>query len=83
EYAFVDLMSQQVKFESVVDDLSSAREGDVVLLHGCCNNPTGIDFTMEQWRRITELLVTHRLVPFMDLAYQGLGDGLEQDAAPT
>jgi aromatic-amino-acid transaminase len=83
EYAFVDLMSQQVKFESVVDALSSAREGDVVLLHGCCHNPTGIDFTMEQWRRITELLVTHRLVPFIDLAYQGLGDGLEQDAAPT
>ncbi|CAN7696107.1 aspartate/tyrosine/aromatic aminotransferase [Rhizobium leguminosarum] len=83
EYAFVDLMSQQVKFESVVACLSSAREGDVVLLHGCCHNPTGIDFTMEQWRQITEILVAHRLVPFIDLAYQGLGDGLEQDAAPT
>lgn len=83
EYAFVDLMSQQVKFESVVAALSSAREGDVVLLHGCCHNPTGIDFTMEQWRQITEILVAHRLVPFIDLAYQGLGDDLEQDAAPT
>ncbi|NNH62225.1 amino acid aminotransferase [Rhizobium laguerreae] len=83
EYAFVNLASQHVKFESVVDTLSSANAGDVVLLHGCCHNPTGIDFTMEQWREITDLLVAHRLVPFIDLAYQGLGDGLEQDAAPT
>ncbi|RUM03899.1 amino acid aminotransferase [Rhizobium chutanense] len=83
DYAFVDLASQQVKFESVIAALSSAGEGDVVLLHGCCHNPTGIDFTMEQWQEITDLLVAHRLVPFIDLAYQGLGDGLEQDAAPT
>ncbi|EJC83564.1 aspartate/tyrosine/aromatic aminotransferase [Rhizobium leguminosarum bv. trifolii WSM2297] len=83
DYAFVDLTLQQVKFDSVIDALSSAAEGDVVLLHGCCHNPTGIDFTMEQWRQITELLVAHRLVPFIDLAYQGLGDGLEPDAAPT
>ncbi|PDS78504.1 amino acid aminotransferase [Rhizobium sp. L43] len=83
QYAFVDLASQQVTFESVIAALSSAREGDVVLLHGCCHNPTGIDFTMEQWQEITDLLVAHRLVPFIDLAYQGLGDGLEQDAAPT
>ncbi|TLX04248.1 amino acid aminotransferase [Rhizobium sp. MHM7A] len=83
EYEFIDLTLQQVTFESVVSALSSAGEGDVVLLHGCCHNPTGIDFTMEQWREITDLLLTHRLVPFIDLAYQGLGDGLEQDAAPT
>jgi aromatic-amino-acid transaminase len=83
DYAFVDLTLQQVKFESVIDALSSAAEGDVVLLHGCCHNPTGIDFTMEQWLEITALLVAHKLVPFIDLAYQGLGDGLEQDAAPT
>ncbi|MBB4481844.1 amino acid aminotransferase [Rhizobium etli] len=83
DYAFVDLTLQQVKFDSVVDALSSAAEGDVVLLHGCCHNPTGINFTIEQWRQITELLVARRLVPFIDLAYQGLGDGLEQDAAPT
>ncbi|MBB2682927.1 UNVERIFIED_ORG: aromatic-amino-acid transaminase [Rhizobium etli] len=83
EYPFVDLTSQQVKFESVSEALSSTNPGDVVLLHGCCHNPTGIDFTMEEWRRIAELLVAHRLVPFIDLAYQGLGDGLEQDAAPT
>ncbi|SCB61123.1 aromatic-amino-acid transaminase [Rhizobium aethiopicum] len=83
EYAFVDLTLQEIKFDSVVSALSSAGEGDVVLLHGCCHNPTGIDFTMEQWREITDLLVAHRLVPFIDLAYQGLGDGLEQDAAPT
>ncbi|MBX4937453.1 amino acid aminotransferase [Rhizobium binae] len=83
EYPFVDLASQQVKIESVVEALSFANPGDVVLLHGCCHNPTGIDFTTEEWRRIAELLVAHKLVPFIDLAYQGLGDGLEQDAAPT
>ncbi|MFB2605575.1 aminotransferase class I/II-fold pyridoxal phosphate-dependent enzyme, partial [Rhizobium phaseoli] len=83
EYAFVDLVSQQVKFDSVIEALSAASAGDVVLLHGCCHNPTGIDFTEEQWLEITKLVVAHKLVPFIDLAYQGLGDGLEQDAAPT
>ncbi|MBB5551193.1 amino acid aminotransferase [Rhizobium lentis] len=83
EYPFLDLTSQQVKFESVIEALSSADPGDVVLLHGCCHNPTGIDFTMEEWRQIAELLVARKLMPFIDLAYQGLGDGLEHDAAPT
>ncbi|ANL69448.1 aromatic-amino-acid aminotransferase protein (plasmid) [Rhizobium phaseoli] len=83
EYAFVNLVSQQVKFDSVIEALSAASAGDVVLLHGCCHNPTGIDFTEEQWLEITKLVVAHKLVPFIDLAYQGLGDGLEQDAAPT
>ena len=55
----------------------------MVLLHGCCHNPTGIDFSREQWKEIAEILAARKLVPFIDLAYQGLGDGLDEDAWST
>jgi aromatic-amino-acid transaminase len=80
DYRFVDLAMQKIDFARVLAALSSATAGDVVLLHGCCHNPTGIDFTAVQWEQIAALLVERKLVPFIDLAYQGLGDGLEQDA---
>ncbi|WP_431324464.1 amino acid aminotransferase [Rhizobium sp. YTU87027] len=83
DYRFVDLATQKIDFDRVVEALSLANAGDIVLLHGCCHNPTGIDFTTEQWNQITALLVERALIPFIDLAYQGLGDGLEQDAEPT
>ena len=83
DYSFVDLATQKIDFARVVEALSSATAGDVVLLHGCCHNPTGIDFTAEQWKQVAALLVEQKLVPFIDLAYQGLGDGLEQDAEPA
>ncbi len=83
DYRFVDLEMQKIDFARVVEALSSATAGDVVLLHGCCHNPTGIDFTAVQWKQIAALLVERKLVPFIDLAYQGLGDGLEQDAEPA
>ena len=54
-----------------------------MLLHGCCHNPTGIDFSRDQWREIAETLAARKLVPFIDLAYQGLGDGLDEDAWAT
>lgn len=83
DYQFFDLATQKIDFDRVVEALSLANAGDIVLLHGCCHNPTGIDFTTEQWNQITALVVERALVPFIDLAYQGLGDGLEQDAEPT
>jgi len=83
DYRFVDLATQKIDFDRVVEALSLANAGDIVLLHGCCHNPTGIDFTTEQWKQITAFLVERALIPFIDLAYQGLGDGLEQDAEPT
>jgi aromatic-amino-acid transaminase len=61
--------------------LAGAREGDAVLLHGCCHNPTGIDYSPEQWREIATLLAESPVLPVVDLAYQGLGSGLEEDAA--
>ena len=60
--------------------LASACEGDVVLLHGCCHNPTGIDYTPEQWDEIAELLAGSAVLPVIDLAYQGLGEGMDEDA---
>jgi aspartate/tyrosine/aromatic aminotransferase len=61
--------------------LKSLPEGDVVLLHGCCHNPTGIDPTLEQWRQIGEALAERRLLPMVDFAYQGLAEGVREDAA--
>jgi len=80
-YKFADLATQKVDFESVRAALARAKAGDVVLLHACCHNPTGIDFSREQWKEIAATVAARRLIPFVDLAYQGLGDGLEEDAA--
>ena len=60
--------------------LADAREGDVLLLHGCCHNPTGIDYTPAQWDEIAALLAASPALPVIDLAYQGLGHGMEEDA---
>jgi len=60
--------------------LASAREGDAVLLHGCCHNPTGIDYTNGQWDEIAALLAASAALPVIDLAYQGLGQGMDEDA---
>ncbi len=66
--------------EAVLETIRSAREGDAVLLHGCCHNPTGIDYTPDQWRDIAEALAASQALPIIDLAYQGLGFGMEEDA---
>ena len=65
----------------MMEDLGSAKDGDVVLLHGCCHNPTGADMTLSQWKELTEFVRTRNLVPFIDLAYQGFGAGVDEDAA--
>ena len=65
----------------MLEDLSSAKRGDVVLLHGCCHNPTGANLKLDQWARLTEILLDGGLIPFIDIAYQGFGDGLDEDAA--
>ena len=81
EYGYYDRDGRQVRFEAMLDALASARAGDVVLLHGCCHNPTGADLDAEQWREVTKAIVERGLIPFVDIAYQGLGRGLEGDAA--
>ncbi|MCC6827697.1 MAG: aspartate/tyrosine/aromatic aminotransferase [Novosphingobium sp.] len=60
--------------------MAEADEGDAFLLHGCCHNPTGIDYTNADWDEITDLLLANKLLPVLDLAYQGLGSGMEEDA---
>jgi aspartate/tyrosine/aromatic aminotransferase len=79
-YPYFDAHANALGFEAMCRALDSAPAGDVVLLHGCCHNPTGVDPTLEQWRRLAQLLADRRLLPLVDFAYQGLGRGLRQDA---
>ena len=83
EYRYFDPQTQSVCFDEMIGALSSAQPGDVVLLHGCCHNPSGAELEQEQWRTLTALIMERRLVPFVDLAYQGLGQGLNADADAT
>jgi aspartate aminotransferase len=78
-YRYFDAASRGVDFEGMLADLAGLRVGDVVLLHGCCHNPTGANPSLEQWRVLTELVRKAGAVPMIDLAYQGFGDGLEAD----
>ena len=80
-YPYYDRDARSIRFDAMVDALSSARPGDVALLHGCCHNPTGADLDARQWAEVTRLIVERQLLPVVDIAYQGLGDGLDQDAA--
>jgi len=64
----------------MLNALNAAEPGDVVLLHGCCHNPTGADLNHEQWRDVIKVLNERELMPFVDIAYQGFGDGMEEDA---
>lgn len=83
EYRYFDAATGAVDFAGVLEDLGRVAEGDVVLLHGCCHNPTGANFTAAQWDQVIAVLQARKAVPFVDLAYQGFGDGLEEDAAAT
>lgn len=80
-YDYLDVASQRVKFEQMVDAVHGARAGDVLLLHGCCHNPTGADLSLEQWADIAEAVSVTEVVPFIDVAYLGLGQGIDEDAA--
>ena len=81
EYGYYDRTARQVRFQAMLDAITGARAGDVVLLHGCCHNPTGADLSDEQWREVTRAVVERGLIPLVDIAYQGFGRGLEEDAA--
>ncbi|MGR9235454.1 amino acid aminotransferase (plasmid) [Rhizobium leguminosarum] len=80
-YPYFDPASGTVKAEAMLKGLKQAKAGDIILVHGCCHNPTGANLTIEQWGLVADLLVEGDLFPFIDLAYQGFGDGLEADAA--
>jgi aspartate aminotransferase len=80
-YPYYDLAGHRLDFDAMMACLQDAGAGDVVLLHGCCHNPCGADLGIEQWRAVTELAQDKGFTPFVDVAYQGLGAGLEADAA--
>lgn len=80
-YRYFDNETRGVDFAGMTEDLAAAKAGDVVLLHGCCHNPTGANLNPAQWERIADLLERTGATPMIDIAYQGFGDGLEEDAA--
>ncbi|MGC8203044.1 aromatic amino acid transaminase [Aliiroseovarius sp. PTFE2010] len=81
EYRYFDEATCTVDFDGMMDSLKGVKAGDAVLLHGCCHNPTGANLTLDQWKTVTEFLAKTGAVPFVDIAYQGFGDGLDEDAA--
>lgn len=80
EYAYYDAANHALDFDGLLNSLKQAQAGDVVLFHGCCHNPTGIDPTAEQWAQLAELSVANGWLPLFDFAYQGFANGLEEDA---
>lgn len=80
QYPYYDYLTHSVRFDEMLDCLKQVVSGDVVLLHGCCHNPCGADLSREQWQQVKEVALQQGFTVFIDFAYQGLGDGLEQDA---
>ena len=80
-YAYLDSETNSLDFEAMTAALDAVKPGDVVLLHGCCHNPTGVDPSAEQWRAIASLLKEKQALPLVDFAYQGFASGVDEDAA--
>jgi aromatic-amino-acid transaminase len=83
EYPYYERAQSIIRFDDMIASLSSAGPGDVALLHGCCHNPTGADLSEDQWRQVRDVIVERGLLPLIDIAYQGFGRGLEEDAFGT
>ncbi|MBM2292436.1 aspartate/tyrosine/aromatic aminotransferase [Sulfitobacter pseudonitzschiae] len=82
-YRYFDSETRSVSFDAMIEDLKTATKDDVILLHGCCHNPTGANLTMDQWAEVIKVLQATGATPMIDIAYQGFGDGLDADAAGT
>jgi aromatic-amino-acid transaminase len=80
-YPYYEASNHGVAFDKTLACLEGLPEGDVVVLHACCHNPTGVDMNAAQWQQITDLIKAKNLLPFLDMAYQGFGDGIYEDAA--
>ncbi len=83
DYRYFDDETRGVDFDGMIADLKTARKGDMILLHGCCHNPTGANLNMTQWGEVIKVLLETGATPMVDIAYQGFGDGLEVDAEAT
>ncbi len=80
-YPYYDAEAKCLDFDKLIAAIAEIPKGDVILLHGCCHNPTGMDPTAEQWEKIAQTVAAQGIVPFVDFAYQGLADGVDRDAA--
>lgn len=80
QYTYYNADTQDKDFPAMLADLETASEGDVVLLHGCCHNPTGIDPTASEWETLAQVVAKKKLLPLFDFAYQGFAKGVEEDA---
>ncbi|MBR7793888.1 aspartate/tyrosine/aromatic aminotransferase [Undibacterium sp. FT147W] len=78
-YPYYDANTRGVNFAGMLDALKTMPAGSIVLLHACCHNPTGADLTDDQWTQVIEVVTQRGLIPFLDMAYQGFGDGIEAD----
>jgi len=79
-YPYYCKETHRVQVDKMLAYLEKLPPKSIVLLHGCCHNPTGCDLTQEQWKKVSSLMLKHKLIPFFDMAYQGFGEGLEEDA---
>ncbi len=79
-YPYYDVDQNALLFDAMLAALNDAAAGDMLLLHGCCHNPTGMDLTAAQWDQVADVVVERQLIPFVDIAYQGFSAGLDQDA---
>lgn len=80
-YPYYDSKARILAFDQIVESLRQVPEGDAVLFHGCCHNPSGMDPDINQWKELAQIAAERKFVPFLDFAYQGLAKGLEEDAA--
>jgi aromatic-amino-acid transaminase len=81
-YPYFDAATRMVDAAAMLASFEELQAGDLLLLHGCCHNPTGANLDMPTWHAITDLVIKKGAMPFVDIAYQGFGDGLDEDAAP-
>ena len=80
KYTYYNAENKSLNFEGMLASMQQIPAGDIVILHACCHNPSGIDPTLDQWKQVAQLINDKKLLPLMDFAYQGLGRGLEEDA---
>jgi aromatic-amino-acid transaminase len=78
-YPYYDAASHGIKFDAMIGTLRALPSGSIVVLHACCHNPTGVDLTDDQWTAVIDAVISRGLIPFVDIAYQGFGDGIEAD----
>ena len=82
-YQYYDRDQHRIDFPAMLASVDAMNAGDLMVIHGCCHNPTGADLSLEQWKALTERLIEKQVIPFVDIAYQGFGVGIEDDVLGT